>query len=260
MAQTTNPNTGTSTTGTNTVWDIIKYKAQQYGVSMGLLAPIILMESGGDPHASNPSGARGLLQLLPNGGQGSGMTVEQLNDPAANLDRGLPYIKAAQQKALALGLDPHSVNFLNYVLSHSGHTNTTGVLDKNQTDADKIADSFWNLPSHGVNKLKAAASKFVGNPNDLKYGTNPNDPNSPTYSGTGGGSGETGGFADDITIHTPFGDVSIPNPSNAIANAIEAPFLDFRAFLFDHALESVILVLAVLILIGAAIGLFRKGL
>jgi hypothetical protein len=73
----------------------IEAAARRHGVDPDLLAVMILLESNGNPDAESPSGARGLLQLMPATAEHiareralSEHEVERLWDPDYNLDLG----------------------------------------------------------------------------------------------------------------------------------------------------------------------------
>ena len=67
--------------------------ASRHGVHPDLLALIMQIESGGDPEAKSPAGARGLMQLMPATARAIAIargepapTLEDLLDPELNLD------------------------------------------------------------------------------------------------------------------------------------------------------------------------------
>ncbi len=71
----------------------------RHGVDANLLAIVVLVESGGDPTAVSPSGATGLMQIMPATGadiaqrRGIGGHIDQhLFDPAYNIDFGAWYL------------------------------------------------------------------------------------------------------------------------------------------------------------------------
>ena len=73
--------------------------AQRHGVDANLLAIVTLVESLGDARAESPSGARGLMQLMPSTAESIaaerqlvGYTAERLFEPAYNLDLGAWYL------------------------------------------------------------------------------------------------------------------------------------------------------------------------
>jgi soluble lytic murein transglycosylase-like protein len=73
--------------------------AQRHGVDPALVAIVTLVESLGDARAQSPSGARGLMQLMPSTAESiaaerqlGAHTVDRLFEPAYNLDLGAWYL------------------------------------------------------------------------------------------------------------------------------------------------------------------------
>jgi len=73
----------------------IEAAARRHGVDPDLLAIIVLVESSGDPQAESPTGARGLMQLMPDTADWIARKrslddhrLERLSDPDYNLDLG----------------------------------------------------------------------------------------------------------------------------------------------------------------------------
>lgn len=86
--------------------------AAAHGIDPKLAAIVMLVESGGDPTALSPSGARGLMQVMPGTGADiarrrgiSGFEPDMLADPATNLDFGAWYL-ARQLGAFGIANDP----------------------------------------------------------------------------------------------------------------------------------------------------------
>ena len=78
---------------------LIEQASFRHGVDANLLAVMILVESGGDPLASSPKGAMGLMQIMPATGQeiarerGIVAHVDaRLYDPSYNIDFGAYYL------------------------------------------------------------------------------------------------------------------------------------------------------------------------
>lgn len=78
---------------------LIEHASFRHGVDANLLAIVILIESGGDPIASSPKGAMGLMQVMPATAQDIarergifGHVDARLYDPAYNIDFGAYYL------------------------------------------------------------------------------------------------------------------------------------------------------------------------
>jgi len=65
--------------------------AQRYGLDPALLAAMVQVESGFDPRAVSPAGAKGLLQLMD--ATAAALGVRDPFDPAQNLDGGARYFR-----------------------------------------------------------------------------------------------------------------------------------------------------------------------
>jgi soluble lytic murein transglycosylase-like protein len=65
--------------------------ARKYGLDPALLAGLVKQESGFNPTAGSPAGARGLTQLMP--GTAAGLGVTNVLDPAQSLDGGAKYLR-----------------------------------------------------------------------------------------------------------------------------------------------------------------------
>jgi soluble lytic murein transglycosylase-like protein len=68
--------------------------ASLHNVDGNLVMALIEIESGFNPHAISPKGARGLMQLMPTTASRYGMRdAKELLDPARNLDIGIRHLK-----------------------------------------------------------------------------------------------------------------------------------------------------------------------
>jgi soluble lytic murein transglycosylase-like protein len=65
--------------------------AKKHGIDPALLAGLVKQESGFDPNAGSPAGARGLTQLMP--GTAAGLGVTNVLDPVQSLDGGAKYLR-----------------------------------------------------------------------------------------------------------------------------------------------------------------------
>ena len=75
-------------------WDelILRY-ARIYHLDSRLMKSIMAAESEFDPAAVSPSGARGLMQVMPETAQGVGITASKLNRPASGVKAGAAYLQ-----------------------------------------------------------------------------------------------------------------------------------------------------------------------
>jgi soluble lytic murein transglycosylase-like protein len=65
--------------------------AKKHGLDPALLAGLVKQESGFDPNAGSPAGARGLTQLMP--GTAAGLGVTNVLDPVQSLEGGAKYLR-----------------------------------------------------------------------------------------------------------------------------------------------------------------------
>jgi Rod binding domain-containing protein len=78
-------------------WEGLIAKASElHGVDKSLISAIVVQESGGNPRAVSPKGAKGLMQLMDTTAQNLGVT--QPFSPWANISGGTKYLRALLDK------------------------------------------------------------------------------------------------------------------------------------------------------------------
>lgn len=70
---------------------LIQAAAQRHGVDPQIFTNLVRQESGFDPTAGSPAGARGLCQLMP--GTARALGVTDVTDPAQSLEGGAKYLR-----------------------------------------------------------------------------------------------------------------------------------------------------------------------
>lgn len=67
---------------------------QKYHIAPALVLAFMTQESGGNPKATSPVGARGLLQIMPRTAELLGCKYEDMYDPATNIQCGVRFMAA----------------------------------------------------------------------------------------------------------------------------------------------------------------------
>lgn len=73
--------------------DIVYPVSLRHNVDWRLVAAVIQAESGFNPDAVSPVGARGLMQLMPATAADYGVTLKTIHDPEANVEAGVKHLK-----------------------------------------------------------------------------------------------------------------------------------------------------------------------
>lgn len=96
-AQQTATTTFQRTPAPPTIYDpLINGAAQKYGVPADLIRSVIQRESGFNPKAVSPKGAKGLMQLMDNTAKTYGVT--EVFDPTQNIDAGVHHLSGLLKK------------------------------------------------------------------------------------------------------------------------------------------------------------------
>jgi soluble lytic murein transglycosylase-like protein len=75
------------------VHTLIEQAARRHRLDPDLIASVVAAESAFDPRAVSPKGARGLMQLMPSTAAELGLRLEDIFEPAANLEAGTRYLR-----------------------------------------------------------------------------------------------------------------------------------------------------------------------
>lgn len=103
FTQASHPDFLPSNAPTMSTKDLVDQYAIAYNIPPSILEEIVSVESGYNPNATGDNGTSfGLLQLH-FGGQGTGHTAAELENPYTNLQIGVPYVAAGYQAALQQG-------------------------------------------------------------------------------------------------------------------------------------------------------------
>jgi soluble lytic murein transglycosylase-like protein len=75
---------------------LIGEMSSKYAVPDWVVRNVIRQESGGNPNATSPVGAQGLMQLMP--GTAAGLGVTNAYDPRQNVEGGVKYLKQLMEQ------------------------------------------------------------------------------------------------------------------------------------------------------------------
>lgn len=130
--------------------DLIAEAAQYHGVAddLPILKRVIQAESGGNPNATSPKGAMGLMQLMP--GTAKALGVKNPYDPRENVFGGVKYFRDMKEKFggdVALALAAYNAGPGN-VQKHGGippFKETQNYVAKILRGGAKVAGHVWEL-------------------------------------------------------------------------------------------------------------------
>ena len=134
---------------------ILDNVASRYGISRDYLSKTMAIESGRNPNAASPTGARGLFQFTQRTGASYGLDSSNIFDPSANAE-AMGKLTADNTRALeARGIPATDFNL--YLAHQQGVQGAAEILSGNVS-----AQTQKNMDAQGVGTLSAAdfVSKF----------------------------------------------------------------------------------------------------
>jgi hypothetical protein len=158
---------------------LINKTAEKYGMSARDLTAFVQLESGGREDVISPTGAKGLMQLLPGAAKDVGANFSELLNPEKNLDAGAKYfIKVRNELKQKLKRDPSLDEiYLAYNQGVKGSSEIIkvaegqGVLSSSRRRAIDVnlpesmkgagADTFMKVQKEKVMTAYALADKYV---------------------------------------------------------------------------------------------------
>ncbi len=135
---------------------LINASAAKYGVDPNLVAAVMAAESGGDPSATSPTGAQGLMQLEP--ATAAALGVSNAYDPAQNIDGGAHYL--AEQLATFNGNATLAIAAYN---AGPGAVQAAGGIPNNgETPAYvQTVTAAWDKLTGNTGPVTGAVNQFV---------------------------------------------------------------------------------------------------
>ena len=134
----------------------IQEAAVRYNVPIELICGVILQESGGNPRAASPAGAKGLMQLIPQTARRFG--VRDIFDPRQNIHGGARYLRFLMDRfknnieLVLAGYNAGEANVEKYGNKIPPFAETKqyvpNVLGYTQSMINILAGKTDNLPAH----------------------------------------------------------------------------------------------------------------
>lgn len=152
---------GRPTLSAERIWALVDAYARRYGIPLQIARNLVRVESGGRQDAVSPSGARGVMQLMPATARALGIDID---DPEQNIEGGMRYLRRQYDRfgrwdlALAAyhsgpaavlkhnGIPPTSQTFVRRVLSGTTVAAARGPSSTGTTSGNGLPPGFaWPL-------------------------------------------------------------------------------------------------------------------
>ena len=126
------------------------------------LAAVIVVESGGDPAALSPKGARGLWQLMPDTARRYGLVVDNVVDERLNVEKST-HAAARYLKGLDVQFGSWPLALAAY---NTGEQNLQRAIDRSRSNEFSILSALGLVPLETRNYVPAVltAMRFTGQP------------------------------------------------------------------------------------------------
>lgn len=126
------------------------------------LAAVVLVESGGNPAALSPKGARGLWQLMPETARRYGLMVDSANDERLNVEKSTR-VAGRYLKDLYVQFGSWPLALAAY---NTGEQNLQRAIDRSGSNEFSVLSALGLLPLETRNYVPAVltATQFTGRP------------------------------------------------------------------------------------------------
>lgn len=152
---------GRRTLSAERIWALVDHYARRYGIPQQIARTLVMVESGGRQDAVSPSGARGVMQLMPETARALRIDID---DPEQNIEGGMRYLRRQYDRfgrwdwALAAyhagpaavvrhnGIPPASQAFVRHVLTGKSVASARGPSSTAGTSGNGLPSGFaWPL-------------------------------------------------------------------------------------------------------------------